>query len=93
MNRKKQYRINCVASDEFSIRNMIDSARDITRATFVKHVDADSLHDLERELGYSSDSRRGLTMANDWGVSYHKGRYKNADCVYFRWSSIEYIFV
>lgn len=36
---------------------------------------------------------RGLTMAGDWSVSYHRSRLHGRAVYYLRWSAIEYVFV
>jgi len=72
--------------------DMIDNAREITRATFVKHVDRDSLKDIEEGLGYVRGSMP-RHMADDYAVSYHKSKLFGRTVYYFRHSAIEYIFV
>lgn len=71
---------------------MLDSSREITRRTFLKYVDRDSMREMELGLGYVAHHKQGLTMAADWAVSYHKGRYKGRRCIFFQWSAIEHIF-
>lgn len=56
-------------------------------------MDRENLREIECQLGYALHSRRGLTMARDYHVSYHKSRFRGQPCVYFRWSAIEYVFV
>jgi len=89
----KRYLTNCVASDEKSITDMTDSSTEITRRTFIKHVAWFDLLQLEAELGYTDHPKRGLTMAGDYHVRYHKGTFDSKPCVYIVWSGIEYIFV
>ena len=79
---------SCVSANGDDINEMKRSARDITRRTFLKHVDPESQKNLEAELGYD----KNLRMANDWHVSYYKGTYRGKPCVYFVWSAIEYVF-
>ena len=97
LTRKKQmkyvYETNCVNSTERAIREMIDSNIDITRKTFLQHVDRDSLVDVEMSLGYCQHPKQGMTMAGDWHISYHRSKYRGKPCYYFRHSAIEYIFV
>jgi hypothetical protein len=71
---------------------MVDKARDISRRTFLVHVNRDDLAKLADEMGYARHPKQGLTLAADWAVSYHKSRYRGLPCVYLRWSAIEYIF-
>jgi hypothetical protein len=85
-----QYLTNCVNSDGDAINAMIDAARQISRRTFLRYVDRDSLRDIERQLGYSA---RGLRMANDWHVTYHRSTFNGRPCCYFVHSAIEYLVV
>jgi hypothetical protein len=86
---------NCVGWPSNDVRaegglcDMIDRAITITRRTFLKHVDRDSLQDVESALGYPMGR---LTMASDWAVSYHRSRLHGRWVYYFRHSSIEYVF-
>jgi hypothetical protein len=84
---------NCTSAKGEDIRDMVDhkKQRDITRATFLEHVDyTEVLKDIETDLGYG---RGWLMMAGDWAVSYSKSWYKGVPCYYFTWSAIEFIFV
>lgn len=75
------------------LSDMVDTEIDITRRTFLKHVDKEDLAELARSLGYEEHHTRGLTMANDWCISYHGGILHGKRCYYFRHSSIEYVFL
>ena len=92
MSAKYQYVTNCVNSDGPSITAMVDDARDITRRTFLKHVDRAELRDVETQLSYVQHPSHGLTMAGDFHVSYHRSKYHGAPCVFFTYSAIEYVF-
>lgn len=72
--------------------DMIDGGVRVTRGTFLRHVHRGDLAELEGKLGYADHPARGLTMAADWHVSYHKGTFKGRRCYYFRHSAIEHIF-
>jgi len=76
------------------LQDMIDMAIDITRETFLKHVDKDDVKKLENDLGYVQSSRNynGLTMANDYHVTYHRSKLHGKRVYYFNHSSIEYVF-
>jgi len=69
---------------------MCDEARDISRATFLKHCDA---QDVIKGMGYSIGPEKGLHLKDDYHVSYHKSRYRGKPCYFMCWSAIEYIFV
>jgi hypothetical protein len=73
--------------------DMIDRATDITRRTFLGHVERESLSDVETQLGYAQHPSQGLTMAGDWHVSYHRSKLHGRRVYYFRHSAIEYVFV
>ena len=95
---KYRYFNNCVnwnradVSREGGLSDMIDNAIDITRETFLKHVDRSDLDNLENDLGYSKHPKQGLTMAGDFHVSYHRSTLHGKRVYYFRHSSIEYVF-
>lgn len=87
----KYYYGNCVNFPKSvkHLSDMIDSGVNITRSTFLKHVDRDSLKQIESYLGYPMGR---LTMAGDWAVSYYKGRLCGKEVVWFQHSCIEYVF-
>lgn len=72
--------------------DMIQSGTDITRSTFLKHVNRDDLRDREDDLGYEQHAANGLTMAGDWHVSYHRGVLHGKRVYFFKHSAIEYVF-
>lgn len=79
-------------NNDGGLSDMIDNATDITRKTFLRHVDQDQMREIESDLGYERHRSRGLTMADDWHVSYHRSKL-HENCVYFfRHSAIEYVF-
>ncbi len=80
-------------ADVHLLDECLEAARDITRRTFLKHVDRDSLRALEKQLGYARHPKQGLTAASDWAVSYSKSFFNGKVCVFMRWSAIEHIFV
>lgn len=90
---RAQFLTNCVSSTARDITPMVDAERNITRRTFLKHVDRRSLERVEAELGYSAHPAQGLTMAGDYHVAYYRSTFRGKPCVFFRWSAIEYVFV
>ena len=96
----KQYKYynNCVSWPSYDVsRNgglsdMIDNAIEITRKTFLKHVNKYDLKGLGMDLGYAEHPSQGLTMAGDWHVSYHRSKLHDKRVYYFAHSSIEYVF-
>ena len=77
---------------EGGLSDMIQDARDITRRTFLLHVDRDELRNVEQSLSYSEHPSQGMTMAGDWHVSYHRSKLHGRTVYYFRHSAIEYVF-
>jgi len=93
-----QYFNNCVNWDRSDVHedgglcDMVDNSIDISRRTFLKHIDKESLEPLEDALGYSRHHKQGLVMANDWAVSYHRSVLHGQRVYYFKHSAIEYVF-
>lgn len=87
-----QYVTNCTSAYGPHVTAMCDAAREISRRTFLKHVDRSSLAELSLHLGYAAHPRQGLTMAGDYHVRYAKSRYRGRPCVFLTWSAIEYVF-
>lgn len=77
---------------EGGLCTMIDNAIDISRKTFLQHVDRDALSEVEARLGYEKHPSQGLTMAGDYHVSYHRSKLHGSRVYYFNWSGIEYVF-
>ena len=73
---------------EGGLDDMIGSSIEITRRTFLKHVNLDDLKILEEDLGYD----RHLHMASDYAVSYYRSKLHGKRVYYFTQSSIEYVF-
>jgi hypothetical protein len=71
---------------------MISAGQEITRETFLKNVDPEEMRQLEEQLGYERDPRKGLTMKKDWAVSYYRSTVRGCPAVYFVWSAIEHVF-
>ena len=92
----KNYFNNCVNWNQFDVQDglipMIDNNIQISRKTFLKHVNVDDLIMLENSLCYSQHYKQGLTMASDLAVSYHRSKLYNETVYYFRHSAIEYVF-
>jgi hypothetical protein len=74
------------------LNQMIRSSKDISRKTFLKHVDPESMRMTEEAIGYVRDPRQGLTMAGDVFVGYHRSTVRGCPAVYFVWSATEFVF-
>lgn len=88
---------NCVnwspsdVTTEGGLSDMISEARDITRRTFLKHVDREERIRIELDLGYALRGK-DLTMARDWHVSYSRSKLHGRRVYFFTHSAIEYVF-
>lgn len=93
-----QYLNNCInwnrndVDSDGGLRDMINNRTNVTRQTFLKHVDQDEMKDIEQNLGYASHPRQGLTMAGDWHVSYSRSQLHGETVYFFTHSAIEYVF-
>jgi len=89
---------NCVHWDSLDVNregglcDMIDQAIDITRRTFLKHVDRQDLIEFEEMLSYEKHWKHGLTMASDYYVTYHRSKLHGERVYFFKHSAIEYVF-
>jgi hypothetical protein len=69
-----------------------DHERDVTYDTLARQVRTADLLNFKWQAGYGRDT--GLTMKNDWHISYHRSRTPSGQRVYFFvWSAMEYVFV
>lgn len=80
---------DCVNAKEEDINEMVDDELEISLKTFLKHVDTDDLYSV---LPYERDSRKGMTLKEDWAISFHRSKYRGERCYFVIWSAIEYIF-
>ena len=88
---KYTYYNNCVnwpRRDVENLSDMIDNAIDISRRTFLKHIDRGDLTVFESTLCYAGHPKQGLTMAGDYHVSYHRSKLHGKRVYYFRHSAM-----
>lgn len=93
--RRWTYWHSCMDTPPFAVPDLVecvDKARAVTRATFQRKVCPEALAALEARLGYSPARSGGLTMAEDYHVTYHTSRYRGRAVAFVRHSAIEYIF-
>ena len=88
--KKYHYATNCVCSTAGNISRMIDTAHEISYATFRKYVNWQEVSEI---FGYALHPKKGLMLKNDWAASFYKGKYCGVPCVYMRHSAIEYVFL
>lgn len=87
-----QYFANCPVWEQHlpvsELDSMIKNGKEITRKTFLKHVDPDSMRNTEEECGYD----RHFPMSKDPFVAYYKSTVRGCPVVFFVWSAMEYVF-
>ncbi len=88
---KCKFYTTCVSSTYELISAMVDSEREVSYSTMLRRCPG--LLELADQLGYDRRCDQGLTLRNDWHVSYHKSRYDGKPCYYLQWSGIEHIFM
>jgi len=81
------------AYEEGGLSDMVSEGIDISRRAFIKNVGLENTRKLEEDLGYEAHWKRGLTMAQDWSVSYWRGKLYGYRVYYVKWSMIEHVFV
>ena len=84
--------VNWPRSDVAALTDMCDYGLEISRRTFLKHVDREELADIEEQLGYAAHYKQGMTMASDYAVQYFRGVLHGHRTYWFVWSGIEYVF-
>lgn len=73
------------------LNQMIRDAREVKYETMLSHCRG--MLQWAREHQYELDRRYGLTLRQDWHVSYHKSTILGEPCFFLRWSAIEFIWV
>jgi hypothetical protein len=86
-----RYETSCVESDGPSITAMAEAATDVSYRTVLRRCEG--LLEWAVGQGYKRRRDQGLTLRNDWCVSYHRSRYRGRPCYYLCWSSIEFVWV
>ena len=84
------YETCCLEAKALDLAPMIDNCIDITYRTFMENINTKQLRQIIPH--YATDKRNGLTIKDDWAVSYHRSHYRGKLCSFICWSSIEYIF-
>jgi hypothetical protein len=79
---------------------MVDQEREITWATFCKHVHWSEVKNLFPDYSYHKerwDEYGALILdfhiKDDWAVQFCKSKYSGKPCYFIRHSGIEYIFM
>lgn len=87
-----KYLTCCVESDYESISRMTDSAEQIDFDTFV--AECSGVANWAASKGYEGlrkEDSDGLTLEEDWHLSYWESEYQEEHCFFLQWSGIEYI--
>jgi hypothetical protein len=74
------------------LEDMMDQAKEVSYRTLISAVGLDRVKETFPNFDWSSRPR-GVTMRNDYAVSYYRSIYNGSPCYYIRESGIEYIFV
>jgi hypothetical protein len=73
------------------IDELCEAATDVSYETLVRHCEG--LVDWALSKGYERSKTQGLTLKDDWAVSFHRSIYDGMRCYYVQWSGIEFIWV
>lgn len=74
--------------------DLVDGAREISRARFLRLVDPNDRADIERALGYTAHPRSpGLHITRDYHVAYKTGKLHGRHVAFLVHSAIEHVFV
>ena len=73
--------------------DLIDGAREVSRARFVALTDPDDRLDMEGALGYvRRKGQPGIAITQDYHVRYHTGTLHGVRVAFLVHSAIEYVF-
>lgn len=84
-----RYETCCVLSTDELITELRDSAEDVTEAEF--RAACEGVDDWAVAHGYDLDPDDGLTLSEDWHVSWERGTYDGRPCFFLTWSGIEFV--
>jgi len=74
-----------------ALNKMIEEAVDVNYSTMLRNC-----HELiwwAEQKGYRRNANHGLTLKDDWHVSFHRSTFEGKQCYFVRWSAIEFIWV
>ncbi len=74
------------------LSDLIEERREISRRTFLKHIDREELAEMAEGLSYAKHPAQGLTMAADLHIEYFRSRHHGRRVYGFRHSAIEFVF-
>ena len=77
--------------DVDALNDMTENATETNYTTMLRNCDG--LLDWAVDHGYARHYKQGLTLKQDWHVSYHRSKFRGHPCFYLVWSHIEFIWV
>jgi len=81
----------CVEAEGPDISEMVDNADDVSFDEVRDNVKEPTLDDWAQDMGYELDPEDGLTLEDDWAVSFHRGVFRGRPAYYVVHSGIEHI--
>lgn len=70
---------------------MYDCDREISAATFFRHV---SMRDVAELLGYAyGRSQKGVRLMKDPTLRFYRSQWRGTPCFHLDWSAIDHVFV
>lgn len=83
---------NCVHSNAAFVNGVMDNAREVTYNTLKKYVSAHELENIFPYYDWGNKRKIGLTLKNDYAVSFYTSKYKGKKYAIVKHSAIEYFF-
>ena len=72
---------------------MIDDGESMTHDEFKLALGWKMLDEWAVGQQYDLDPEEGLTLAQDWHVTYQRSEWKGTPCLFLQWSGIEFIWL
>ena len=82
----------CVGADYWEIHKMQDAGEEIDYDELVEAVGIDELRRFFPEYDWDQTGD-GLTLKDDWSVTYHRSLYRGFPCMVVGHSGIDYIWI
>lgn len=82
----------CVQATADEIEQYSETEKFICIQSFRKYMRNEDFGKLSYDFGYATDARRGLTMKNDWHVSFSHGYFRNEHVLCFYHSAIHHFY-
>jgi len=85
------YHTSCVSAPANDVNEMVDAGSQVTYDTMRRHCHG--LLQWAKGMGYAVSSRYGLTLKEDWHVTFWRSKFRGKRCYYLCHSCIEYVWV